>query len=201
VALLRAGDFGPVQAQQDEPLNIISRRILMLTKLVDNFTAIQSAELRGLRREEINAADLVQLALADFGAIAQERGLKLVAETGPCPASLSGDIMQLRRVLDNLIGNAVKFTPAGGSITARAWQENGRQIIEVADTGVGIPPEQVARVVERFYQVDGSMTRNYGGTGLGLALVKEIAQAHGGHLTVESALGQGSTFRITLPLN
>jgi len=74
-------------------------------------------------------------------------------------------------------------------------------VLEVADTGIGIPQDQLDRVFERFYQVDGSMSRRYGGTGLGLAMIKEIVEAHKGQVTVRSSMGEGSTFRITLPIN
>ena len=112
---------------------------------------------------------------------------------------VSGDPIHLRRVLDNLLGNALKFTPAGGQIAVRLGLEDQDLVLEVADTGVGIPGDQLERIFDRFYQVDGSMSRRYGGSGLGLALVKDIAKAHGGSVSVESHTGQGSTFRVSLP--
>ena len=112
-----------------------------------------------------------------------------------------GDPVHLSRLLDNLIGNAIKFTPPGGTITVRLQRSNSDAKLEVIDTGVGIPEDKIVRIFDRFYQVDGSTTRRYGGTGLGLALVKEIALSHGGEVTVESSIGKGSTFRIKLPLN
>ncbi|HHN93215.1 MAG TPA: sensor histidine kinase, partial [Anaerolineae bacterium] len=92
-----------------------------------------------------------------------------------------------------------KFTPAGGNIAVRLWQDNGDVVLEVEDTGIGIPADKLERIFDRFYQVDGSMSRRYGGTGLGLSLVKEIVEAHGGRVIVESTVGRGSTFRVTLP--
>jgi signal transduction histidine kinase len=106
----------------------------------------------------------------------------------------------LRRVLDNLLGNALKFTPAGGALNVRLGQEGTQLVLQVSDTGIGIPKDKVERIFDRFYQVDGSMTRQYGGVGLGLALVKEIVEAHGGDVSVTSQVGQGSTFRVTLPV-
>jgi signal transduction histidine kinase len=116
------------------------------------------------------------------------------------PPPVLGDVTHLRRVLDNLLGNALKFTPAGGRITVRLRQEGQNLVLEVADTGLGIPEDQLERIFERFYQVDGSMSRRFGGAGLGLALVKEIAEAHGGSVSVHSQPGEGSTFRVTLPV-
>jgi signal transduction histidine kinase len=111
-----------------------------------------------------------------------------------------GDDEHLRRVVDNLIGNAVKFTPAGGTITVSLRHVNGEVVFRVMDTGVGIAAEHQERIFERFYQVDGSTRRTHGGCGLGLALVKEIVERHGGRVAVESELGQGSKFTVFLPI-
>ena len=107
---------------------------------------------------------------------------------------------QSRRVCDNLWDNSNKFTPSGGRFAVRLFLDISHAVIEVADTGIGIPADKLDRIFERFYQVDGSATRRYGGIGLGLALVKEIVEAHGGWVTVESSVGGGSTFRVHLPL-
>jgi signal transduction histidine kinase len=97
--------------------------------------------------------------------------------------------------------NAVKFTASGGEIRVGPWHENGSLFLRVADTGVGIPPDQLQRVFERFYQVDGSMSRRYGGAGHGLALVKEIVEAHHGYVSVASKLGKGTTVTVQLPVH
>jgi two-component system phosphate regulon sensor histidine kinase PhoR len=102
--------------------------------------------------------------------------------------------------LGNLPDNAIKFTPAGGAITLQIQQEGAQVALQVSDTGVGIPPDQLERIFERFYQVNGSIWRRYGGIGLGLALVKEIARTYGGQVSVESQAGEGSTFTVLLPV-
>jgi signal transduction histidine kinase len=102
-------------------------------------------------------------------------------------------------MLDNLLSNAAKFTPTGGSIAVRLFSSEGYVMLEVADNGIGIAADQLTRIFERFYQVDGSTKRRYGGVGLGLSLVKEIAEGHGGRVAVESTVGRGSTFRVILP--
>ncbi|HUV91144.1 MAG TPA: ATP-binding protein [Anaerolineae bacterium] len=102
--------------------------------------------------------------------------------------------------LDNLLDNAIKFTPAGGVITLQNQQEGAQVALQVSDMGVGIPPDQLERIFERFYQVNGSIWRRYGGIGLGLALVKEIARTYNGQVSVESQVGEGSTFRVLLPV-
>jgi signal transduction histidine kinase len=94
----------------------------------------------------------------------------------------------------------MKFTMSGGSIALHFHKEGQWGILEISDTGIGIPDNELEQIFERFYQVDGSMTRRYRGTGLGLALVKEITEAHGGEVSVKSTLGEGSTFKVKLPL-
>jgi signal transduction histidine kinase len=116
----------------------------------------------------------------------------------------------LEQVLVNLIGNAIKFSPGGGVITVRLRNEtapplsadNGTSFVraDVIDEGIGIAQDQLAKIFDRFYQVDGSSKRHFGGTGLGLAIVKETVEAHGGTVSVDSELGVGSSFSIRLPV-
>jgi signal transduction histidine kinase len=110
-----------------------------------------------------------------------------------------GDEQRLTQVLLNLVGNAIKFTEAGEvRITART--ESGHFAVSVADTGPGIPTDQLTRVFEQFHQVDNSNTKKKGGTGLGLAIAKQILEMHGGKVWVESELGRGATFQFHLPV-
>lgn len=197
--LLESGELGELAPDQREPVSIIARRGRMLKKLVDDLTVILEAEAGEVNQEQVNLAEMVNLLATDFQMAAAKAMLSLTVEIEPGGCWVIGDSSQLRRVLDNLIGNAIKFTPPHGRITVRVWQEAGQAILEVSDTGIGIPADQLERIFERFYQVDGSMSRRYGGVGLGLALVKEIVQAHGGRVSVQSTPGQGSTFRVTLP--
>jgi signal transduction histidine kinase len=104
------------------------------------------------------------------------------------------------QVFDNLLGNAIKFSPAGSLITVRVWRDEGWVRADLEDQGIGIPADKLDQIFDRFYQVDGSTTRRYGGTGLGLAIVKTIVEAHGGRVTVESEVGVGSTFSVLLPI-
>ncbi len=105
----------------------------------------------------------------------------------------------MRRVLDNLLGNALKFTPEGGRVAVDVSHNHDKVILVVTDSGIGIPPEHLAKIFQRFHQVDNSSKRRYGGVGLGLALVKEIVESHDGTVAVTSELGHGTTFRIVLP--
>jgi signal transduction histidine kinase len=110
-----------------------------------------------------------------------------------------GGEQRLTQVLLNLVGNAIKFTDAG-EVRITAAPANGHFALSVSDTGPGIPPQEQERVFEKFHQVDASSTRTKGGTGLGLVIAKQIVEMYGGRIWVESALGQGSTFRMELPV-
>ncbi len=197
--LLDTGELGELRPEQREPVAIIARRARMLGKLVSNLTTALEVETRHGERKRVNMAALARDLLADFHIAAERAHLTLTAQIAADLPPVIGDPVHLRRVLDNLLGNAVKFTPAGGNIAVRLWQDNGDVVLEVEDTGIGIPADKLERIFDRFYQVDGSMSRRYGGTGLGLSLVKEIVEAHGGRVIVESTVGEGSTFRVTLP--
>jgi len=171
---------------------------------------------------------VVEEALAQVAAAAKEKGVEVTTEVGADLPQIRADASALAQVFGHLLDNALKFTPKGGHVmvTARlvlteggGAEEQGSRgadaasplppgpsaplpFIEVAvrDTGVGIPPEAVHKIFERFYQVDSSSTRQYGGTGLGLAIVKRILDAHGAPIAVESLPGRGTTFSIRLPL-
>jgi signal transduction histidine kinase len=143
---------------------------------------------------------MVELAVTDFQAAAKQAGLALTATIDPGVPAVYADVIHLRRVLDNLLGNALKFTPEGGRISIGLHHQGGDVILIVADNGIGIPAEHLDKIFQRFYQVDGSSKRRYGGVGLGLALVKEIVESHDGAVSVTSEVGQGTTFRISLPV-
>jgi two-component system phosphate regulon sensor histidine kinase PhoR len=113
---------------------------------------------------------------------------------------LLGEPRELQSALSNLVSNAVRYTPQGGRIDVHAFvSTDGNLNLQVKDTGVGIPPEHLPRLTERFYRVDRSRSRESGGTGLGLAIVKHVMQRHGGHLQITSVAGQGSSFNLVFP--
>ena len=197
--LLAAGDLGEVSERQRGPLDIIVQRSYALRDLIGNITAILENEGRAHIQEAVPLAKLVDEAIVDFQVLADQAGLQLYGEcAAPVPLVL-GDTEHLRRVVDNLVGNALKFTPPGGTVAVRLSGANGQVTLQVTDSGIGIDPQHQDRVFERFYQVDGTSRRTHGGCGLGLALVKEIVERHGGTVTVESQPGEGSTFTVTLP--
>ncbi len=197
--LLDGGDLGGLSPDQRASAEIIARRTRMLKKLIDDLTAIMRTETQGVQGEPVDLAELVSSLLSDFQVVAQKAKLNLSANIEPALPLVSGDPGRLRQVLDNLLGNAIKFTPVGGAVAVHVQKEGEGVAIQVSDTGIGIPADKLERVFDRFYQVDGSMRRRYGGVGLGLALVKEIVQAHGGRVNVQSVQGEGSSFKIWLP--
>lgn len=197
--MLDSGRLGALTADQRRPVSIIARRARMLSDLVADITLILESEVRPLKRAPLPLDELARTAAEDFRVAADEAGLSLEAEIADGVSPVSGSVSYLRRMIDNLLGNAIKFTPRGGAVTLRVWQEEDTIVLQVEDTGIGIPSDQLGRIFERFYQVNGSARRRYGGVGLGLALVKEIAELHDGSVEVESEVGQGSVFTVRLP--
>jgi two-component system sensor histidine kinase VicK len=127
------------------------------------------------------------------------RGLELKLEVARGAAMIEGDRGRITQVLNNLIGNAMKFSPDGGTIRLALEEQEDYVQVSVADDGIGVPPDKLNRIFERFYQIDGSARRRFGGAGIGLAIVKRIVEAHQGEIWVESELSRGSRFTFRLP--
>ncbi len=167
------------------------------------------SDLLALARTDENGVELelepvrLDLLVADVAAtiepLATERGITLEVLAHE-PATVLGDEVRLIQVIMNLIDNAVAYTNAGGKVTLEVEVQNNHAFLTVRDTGIGIAPEHLEHIFERFYRVDPARSRAAGGTGLGLAIVDWIVRAHGGKITVESEVGQGTTFTIMLPL-
>ena len=198
--MLDAGELGELAPDQQMPVAVIARRARMLSDLVKDITMILEAEVSPPDPEPVPWDELAQNAVEDFQVAAHQAELTIEAEIAPALPPVCGAPTYVRRVLDNLLGNAVKFTPAGGTITVRLYREEEFVALEVSDTGVGIPDDKLTRIFDRFYQVDGSASRRFGGMGLGLALVREIVEAYKGRVMVESQVGEGSTFKALLPV-
>ena len=198
--LLESGELGKIKAKQLQSISVMARRSRMLGELVQDITLILEAEATPPRLVPVSLGEIAETAVGDFQIQAEEAALTLQSDIPPDLPPARGAPTYLRRVLDNLLGNALKFTPPEGSISVSARQEGKTVVLEVSDTGIGIPEDQLERIFDRFYQVDGSTSRRYGGVGLGLALVKELVDACGGEVTVKSKVEQGSTFTLTLPI-
>ena len=177
----------------------IQRETDRITQLVEELLELSRIESGAapMSFDQLDASELVRATVKRFAGQADRAGIRLRAAEGAAPAPVIGDADRIEHALGNLVANALKFTPAGGEVTASAQARDGDVLISVSDTGVGIEPDQQARVFERFYRADRG--RGEGGTGLGLAIVKHIVQAHGGSVSVESKPGRGSTFTMRFP--
>ncbi|MGQ0720344.1 MAG: ATP-binding protein [Candidatus Eiseniibacteriota bacterium] len=152
-------------------------------------------------RERMDLRDPVRESVRALAPSAESRGVLLSAAVSDEPAVVRGDRSSLRLAIDNLLDNAVKYTPRGGSVALRLSVDAGAASVEVRDTGIGIDPLHGDRIFERFYRVDRGRSRDLGGTGLGLSIVRNAVEAHGGRVEYESEPGRGSAFRFRIPLD
>ena len=168
-----------------------------LETLVEALGTMTLADVGSLRlhREPVEVGVLVNSSLAAFQSLADGGGVRLTAEMAPDTPAIDADPVRIRSVLANLLSNAIRHTPAGGSVSVSARSSGGTVSIEVRDTGEGIPEEVRSRVFERFVKGAGSP-----GAGLGLAIAKDIVTAHGGSIDLTSELGKGTEVRVTLPI-
>jgi two-component system sensor histidine kinase BaeS len=173
----------------------------LLGRLVDDLQdlALADAGRLHLHPEPLDAAEVVEQVAAAHRAAATVAGITITAEVDG-PLRIDGDPGRLRQALGNLVGNALRYTPAGGSVTLSASAADGQATIVVADTGTGIAAEHLPHVFDRFYRADASRSRETGGSGLGLAITRHLVEAHGGTIEAQSVDGAGSTFTIRLPL-
>jgi GAF domain-containing protein/PAS domain-containing protein len=199
VDLLIDGSMGPLTEAQREALGIIAEKTNLLNRLVGDIVTLQRIDRGTLAFEAVDIVGLARISVQGFQLTATQSGLEITLEDPGGPLLVWGDRERLSQVLDNLLHNAVKFSPNGGRITVRVVDRGDHAEVSVQDTGIGIPPDKLDRIFERFYQVDGSTRRRFGGMGLGLAIVKRIVEAHGGRVWAESELGKGSTFYFTIP--
>jgi signal transduction histidine kinase/HAMP domain-containing protein len=175
------------------------RHLLGLINDVLDLSKIEAGQLT-LTVEQYSVADMVATVLSATESLARAKGLNLESAVAPGLPTGSGDARRLTQVLLNLVGNAIKFTDEG-SIEVRARQADDRFELSVVDTGFGIAPADQARIFDEFQQVDNTSTRKKGGTGLGLSISRKIVELHGGRITVESEVGKGSIFKVTVPVN
>jgi PAS domain S-box-containing protein len=193
------GDLNPKQAARLGNVYESGQHLLRLINDLLDLARVEEERLT-LAYQPIAVADLCQAALQMIQPVADAKQLRLTLDLGPGPARIEGDERRLRQVLLNLLSNAVKFTPAQGRIGLTAAGKAGGVEFIVWDTGIGIPAERQAFLFQPFSQVDDDLARRYQGSGLGLALVKQLTELHGGWVTVASAPGVGSRFRVWLPV-
>ncbi|HEY6105503.1 MAG TPA: ATP-binding protein, partial [Anaeromyxobacteraceae bacterium] len=199
--MMLEGLGGPLTGEQREYLGIIMEKGESLLQLISSILDISKIEAGRVKLviQEVDLGQVMRDAVATVMPLARKKGLKVAWEPTAL-ARVHCDREKVRQCLINLVNNAVKFTPAGGAVTLEAKPIPGEKVaLVVNDSGIGIAASDLPRVFDVFYQVDSSSTREYGGAGLGLAIVKSYVEAHGGEVTVESAVGQGTTFTLVLP--
>ena len=174
-------------ARESERMSLLVDDLLLLARLDEG---------RPLEREPVELDEVVGEAVETALTVEPERPIELESE----PAAVLGDRDRLRQIVDNLLANVRAHTPARAPVSVRVGRENGSALIEVADSGPGMSPDEAGRVFERFYRADQSRSRASGGVGLGLSIVAAVAEAHGGSVAADAEPGRGATFRITLPL-
>ena len=189
------------KANRKRFVEIIREHAGRLARLTDDLLKLSRIEAGRLELEirPIRVEELVNGCIETARLKAEARGLQIHVDLQENAPAVRGDGAQLSEVLQNLLDNAVLYTPSGGQIEVKA-RSNGREVIfTVTDTGIGIPESDLGRIFERFYRVDAARSREAGGTGLGLAIARHIVDAHGGRIWVESAVGQGSRFHFSIP--
>lgn len=191
---------GPLTAQQREFVRRVQQNVQSITMLLNELLELGRIEAGLDAQKEIVALDeIVRQACESVELQVRNRSQKITLEFPSEPPTLRGNPIRLRQMLDNLIGNAIKYTPEGGEISIRVAVQNNQVILQVHDTGPGIPPADQPHIFDKFYRAS-NVPRGVGGTGLGLAIVKSIVDNHGGRIWVDSVLGRGSTFTVVLPL-
>lgn len=196
-------DRSMASADRERFLDKIRNQSIRLSSLVSDLLTLSRLESSpdGPELRPIDLRHPFRAAVQALSSTGEERGVTVHAELPPDPVRVLGDAEALGQLTTNLLDNALKYTGRGGQVWARLKTENGRALIEVQDTGMGIAPQDQARVFERFYRVDKARSRELGGTGLGLSIVKHVAANHRGDVLVESTPGIGSTFRASFPVH
>jgi heavy metal sensor kinase len=172
-----------------------------LAKIVESLLAISRLEAGEARVQPVrlDLADLARTTADQMKLLAEEKHISMTCD-GTDPVEVEADPTRLKQVVVNLLDNAIKYTPEGGDVSISVTQRDGHAVLEVVDSGLGISANDLPHVFERFYRADKARSRQMGGTGLGLSIVRSICLAHGGQVTVNSAEGRGSRFRVELPL-
>jgi two-component system phosphate regulon sensor histidine kinase PhoR len=182
-------------------VEIIREHARRLARLTDDLLKLSRIEAGRLELEinPIRVETLVNGCIETTRLKAQAKRIEVRVELDKGAPALRGDGAQLGEVLQNLLDNAVQYTPEGGQIEIKSHSNGNNVTLSVIDTGIGIPESDLERIFERFYRVDAARSREAGGTGLGLSIARHIVEAHGGRIWVESAVGQGSRFHFSIP--
>jgi len=199
--LLITESMGPITEEQRHALQVSQQSTARLEALIEDLIMVSLAS-RGelsINQQDVDIRRLANLAVKSSSNKAQDRGVNLHAVIDDDLPLVQADSQKIAWVVNQLVDNGIKFTPSGGSVVVSVQREGENLvIISITDTGIGIAPNKINDIFEPFHQLDGSSTRRYGGTGLGLSLVRDIIEAHGSMLDVQSTEGRGSTFKFPL---
>ncbi|MFW5739743.1 MAG: sensor histidine kinase, partial [Myxococcota bacterium] len=198
---LLEGVFGELDEQQQgilETMRASGHHLLDLINDILDLSKIEAGRLE-LDMRSIRSSEVCQISLRMVRQMALRKRIGTWMRTDPRSPVVVADERRLKQMLVNLLSNAVKFTPTGGQIGLEAWSQGEEIYFSVSDTGIGISPPDLRRIFEPFTQIDSSLARQHEGTGLGLALVRKLAELHGGRVDVDSEPGRGSRFTIVLP--
>ena len=189
-------------ADRAECLNVINSEVLRLGRVVEEVLSVSQIEAGSMKmgRDDVRIKDLVQQLEDEYGPQARSKDVSLGFDLPPKMPVIQGDRDKINLALHNLLGNAIKYTPAGGSVRVQLDTDEQGLAVAISDTGIGIAESDLAKVFDKFYRADDDRLRDITGTGLGLALAREVIRLHGGDITVQSTLNQGSTFTLRLPL-
>jgi signal transduction histidine kinase len=198
--MIREGEAGELTEQQQRFLSIVYRSSERLQRLVGDLLFVARLDANGLQLQfaEVDLVDVVRDNVEATSALARSRAIDLVAELDELPAVVA-DRERLGQLVTNLLSNAIKFTPEQGTVTVRTFANGGSAVLEVEDTGIGIPSGEQGRLFQRFFRSTNATERAIPGTGLGLVITKAIVEAHGGSITVRSELEEGTCFHVELP--
>jgi signal transduction histidine kinase len=203
VELLEEEDLGELTLEQNKAMSVISRATVRLGQLIEDLIAFSTASREGmeLKLETVSIPPLARDSIERSKPKAAQEGVKLRMSVDKGIPPVRADFEKLSWVIYQLLDNAIKFTHEGGRVKLWAEHVSGFVTIAVTDNGIGIPSNKIDEIFQPFHQLDGSATRRYSGTGLGLALVKQIIDAHGSKISAESIEKKGSTFRFELPVS
>lgn len=200
--LMIEGSFGPINEEQAEALDVVLRNGDRLLELINEILQLARLERdRDEPRLPVVLMEVVERVREAVAIRAADAGVELVVEDPGEVLVVPGDAHQLEMAISNLATNGVKFTPAGGRVTVRVSRRDGAAVVEVEDTGIGIPPEDLERVFDRFFRATNARSRQIQGTGLGLAIVDAVVRRHRGTVAIDSEPGRGTTVVLTLPLS
>jgi signal transduction histidine kinase len=202
VEVLLDGELGGLSPEQARALDVVGRNAVRLRALLDELRPGLRSPVppaAGSRGERVDVGPVVASAVELLRPAARLAGVELTLEPSAAAAVVDGDGPRLEQAVVNVLGNAVKYTPRGGSVVVRVLRERREVVVEVADTGIGIPEDDLGHLTEPWFRASNATASAVAGTGLGLSIVRDVLEEHGGRLGVSSSLGSGTTVRLHFP--